>query len=86
MTSLTVKPLIFLALLLCFFTSSVVAGPDIINITIPGADGSNVVLHFTVSGAIVAIVLMVTGFFFAFCGYKYFKITLFITGLYVMSK
>lgn len=40
----------------------------------------------SVSGTIVAIVLIVAGFIFAFFGHRFFKITLFIAGFYVFSK
>ncbi|KAF9096678.1 hypothetical protein BGX27_001097 [Mortierella sp. AM989] len=86
MASLTARSLTFLALILCFFTSSVLAGPDDNKLAVPDvgkSDGS--LLDITVSGTIVAIVLMVAGFLFAFFGHKFFKITLFLTGFYVMS-
>jgi len=44
------------------------------------------IFKITVSGTIVAIVLMVTGFLFAFFGHKFFKITLFLAGFYTLSK
>ncbi|KAF9976490.1 hypothetical protein BGZ73_008494 [Actinomortierella ambigua] len=39
----------------------------------------------TISGSIVAIVLMVAGFLFAFFGHRFFRITLFLAGFYVLS-
>ncbi|KAF9350647.1 hypothetical protein BGX26_011216 [Mortierella sp. AD094] len=86
MSSLQARSMTFLVLLLCFFTSSVLADPPTVNATLPnlgGPDGS--VVHVTLSGSVVAIVLMVAGFLFAFFGHKFFKITLFIAGFYVMS-
>ncbi|KAF9348615.1 hypothetical protein BGX26_012984 [Mortierella sp. AD094] len=43
------------------------------------------VYHITVSSTIVAIVLMVAGFLFAFFGHKFFKITIFLAGFYVFA-
>ncbi|KAF8980627.1 hypothetical protein BGZ46_003940 [Entomortierella lignicola] len=85
MSSLQARSLTFFALLLCFFTSSVYAQSSV-NATIPDVGGSaGSVIHITVSGTIVAIVLMVAGFLFAFFGHKFFKITLFLAGFYVLS-
>lgn len=44
------------------------------------------ITKITVSGTIVAIVLIAAGFIFAFFGHRFFKITLFIAGFYVFSK
>ncbi|KAF9431635.1 hypothetical protein BGZ76_011905 [Entomortierella beljakovae] len=81
MSSLTTRSLTFFAFLVCFFASTVFAAPgDTDGVTIKAPGGS-----ITASGTIVAIVLMAAGFVFAFFGHKFFKITLFIAGFYVMS-
>ncbi|KAF9171924.1 hypothetical protein BGX21_007800 [Mortierella sp. AD011] len=83
-SSLQARSLTFLALLLCFFTSSVLAEPSV-NATVPVLGSSGSVAHITFSGTVVAVVLMVAGFLFAFFGHKFFKITLFLSGFYVLS-
>ncbi|KAG0221363.1 hypothetical protein B0O80DRAFT_454956 [Mortierella sp. GBAus27b] len=83
MASLQARSLALLALLLCFFTSAVAAGPvsgDVIDPQNPGS-----VTRITVSGTIVAIVLLVAGFLYAFFGHRFFRITLFLAGFYVCS-
>lgn len=75
----------FLAFVLCFLTTVLAAPPDV-DIQAPDPTGKNGELFkITVSGTIVAIVLMVAGFLFAFFGHKFFKITLFLAGFYVFS-
>lgn len=86
MSSLTARSLTFFALFVCFLANTVFAAPGPVTVDAPditNPDGS--VIKITVSGTIVAIVLMVAGFTFAFFGHKFFKITLFIAGFYVMS-
>ncbi|KAF9109500.1 hypothetical protein BGX27_007552 [Mortierella sp. AM989] len=75
-----------LVFLLCFFTSAVQAGPVSINATIPDIGGNpDAGYRITVSSSIVAIVLIVAGFLFAFFGHKFFRITLFLAGFYVFA-
>ncbi|KAF9917368.1 hypothetical protein BX616_001228 [Lobosporangium transversale] len=82
MASLQARSMALLALL-CFFIPSVLAqGAQGIAVD-PNNPGE--VIRITVSGTIVAIVLMVAGFIFAFFGHKFFKITLFLAGFYVCS-
>ncbi|KAG0272928.1 hypothetical protein BGZ95_011283, partial [Linnemannia exigua] len=82
MSSLKARSMALLVLLLCFFTSTVLAGPT--EIAVPGVGGeAGSIVKITVSGTIVAIVLMVAGFLFAFFGHRFFKITLFLSGFYV---
>ncbi|KAF9981211.1 hypothetical protein BGZ65_004198, partial [Modicella reniformis] len=84
MASLQARSLALLALLLCFFTSAVAAqdptGTPDANIPLPGT-----LTRITISGTIVAIVLLVAGFLFTFFGHRFFKITLFLAGFYVCS-
>ncbi|KAG0206898.1 hypothetical protein BGX28_001767 [Mortierella sp. GBA30] len=85
MASLKARSFAFLAFFLCFLTTVFAAPPDttIEGPNLGGAPGS--LFKITVSGTIVAIVLMVAGFLFAFFGHKFFKITLFLAGFYVFS-
>ncbi|KAG0336593.1 hypothetical protein BG004_007969 [Podila humilis] len=77
------RSLAFLAFLLCFLSSTVLAAPPSVDITVPNVGGESGEVHkITVSSTIVAIVLMVAGFIFAFFGHKFFKITLFLAGFY----
>ncbi|KAF9184984.1 hypothetical protein BGZ50_003355 [Haplosporangium sp. Z 11] len=86
MASLQARSMAFMAFLLCFLTSTVFAGPGDVTADVPDLGGEPGSVHrITISGTIVAIVLMVAGFMFAFFGHKFFKITLFITGFYVLS-
>ncbi|KAF9289628.1 hypothetical protein BGZ68_008938 [Mortierella alpina] len=85
MASLQTRAMAFLAFVLCFLTTVLAAPPDV-DIQAPDPTGKNGELFkITVSGTIVAIVLMVAGFLFAFFGHKFFKITLFLAGFYVFS-
>ncbi|KAG0056049.1 hypothetical protein BGZ83_006486 [Gryganskiella cystojenkinii] len=85
-SSLQARSMAFLVLLLCFFTSMAQAQAPGANVTLPDFGGPNgSTLQITVSGSIVAIVLMVAGFLFAFFGHKFFKITLFLAGFYTLS-
>ncbi|CAO3566655.1 unnamed protein product [Mortierella alpina] len=85
MASIHARSMAFLAFILCFITS-VLAAPGDVDITAPDPTGKDGALFkITVSGTIVAIVLMVAGFLFAFFGHKFFKITLFLAGFYVFS-
>ncbi|KAF9945703.1 hypothetical protein BGZ72_001097 [Mortierella alpina] len=83
MASLQARSMAFLAFILCFITT-VLAAPDV-DIQGPDPTGAGALFKVTVSGTIVAIVLMVAGFLFAFFGHKFFKITLFLAGFYVFS-
>ncbi|KAF8945524.1 hypothetical protein BGZ47_002469 [Haplosporangium gracile] len=84
MSSLKVRSMAFLAILLCFFTSTVLAGPE--EVTVPNVGGEpGSITKITVSGTVVAIVLIAAGFIFAFFGHRFFKITLFLAGFYVFS-
>ncbi|KAG0366101.1 hypothetical protein BC939DRAFT_440297 [Gamsiella multidivaricata] len=84
MASLQARSMALLALL-CLFISTVLAqGP--VSADLPDVGGKpGDVTRITISGTIVAIVLMVAGFLFAFFGHKFFKITLFLSGFYVCS-
>ncbi|KAG9324319.1 hypothetical protein KVV02_006565 [Mortierella alpina] len=85
MASLQARSMAFLAFMLCFLTS-VLAAPGDISVQGPDPTGKDGALFkIKVSGTIVAIVLMVAGFLFAFFGHKFFKITLFLAGFYVFS-
>ncbi|KAF8926099.1 hypothetical protein EDD21DRAFT_364968 [Dissophora ornata] len=84
MASLQARSMALLALILCFFTSTVFADPTTIDVPDVGGTTGDVT-KITVSGTVVAIVLMVAGFLFAFFGHKFFKITLFLAGFYVCS-
>ncbi|KAF9414632.1 hypothetical protein BGZ94_000329 [Podila epigama] len=77
------RSLAIFACILCFFTSFALAAPPTVDITVPDQDGA--VHRITVSSVIVAIVLMVAGFIFAFFGHKFFKVTLFLAGFYVCA-
>ncbi|KAF9935980.1 hypothetical protein BGZ67_002841 [Mortierella alpina] len=86
MASLQARSMAFLAFMLCFLTSVLAAPGDDVSIQAPDPTGKDGALFkITVSGTIVAIVLMVAGFLFAFFGHKFFKITLFLAGFYVFS-
>ncbi|KAF9572407.1 hypothetical protein EC968_009981 [Mortierella alpina] len=85
MASLQARSMALLAFILCFLTS-VLAAPGDLDVHGPDPTGKDGALFkITVSGTIVAIVLMVAGFLFAFFGHKFFKITLFLAGFYVFS-
>ncbi|KAF9585644.1 hypothetical protein BGW38_001399 [Lunasporangiospora selenospora] len=75
----------FLALLVCFLASTVSADPISINATVPDFGSAGGVKSITISSTIVAIVLMVAGFLFAFFGHKFFRITLFLAGFYLCA-
>ncbi|KAG0241431.1 hypothetical protein BGW41_005889 [Actinomortierella wolfii] len=79
MASLRARMSAFFMFALFFLMSTVVAQeqPDIVA---PVGDKK-----ITISGTIVAIVLMVAGFLFAFFGHRFFRITLFLAGFYVLS-
>ncbi|KAG0199042.1 hypothetical protein BGX28_007616 [Mortierella sp. GBA30] len=86
--SIRARCLAVLALLLCFFTSTALAEPISVNTTLTLPDmgeGSQGATRITVSSTIVGIVLMATGFLFAFFGHKFFKLTLFLAGFYVFA-
>ncbi|KAG0301878.1 hypothetical protein BGZ98_007983 [Dissophora globulifera] len=85
MASLQARSLAFLAFFLCF-CSTVFADPGPVTGTVPDIGGTpGSVIKITASGTVVAIVLMVAGFIFAFFGHRFFKITLFLCGFYVCS-
>ncbi|KAG0084858.1 hypothetical protein BGZ93_007500 [Podila epicladia] len=86
MATFQARSLAFYAFILCFLASTALAAPPTVDVTIPdvGGQGGDV-RKITISSTIVAIVLMVAGFIFAFFGHKFFKVTLFLTGFYVCA-
>ncbi|KAF9421214.1 hypothetical protein BGZ94_008886, partial [Podila epigama] len=85
MASLQSRGMAFLAFLLCFLATTVFAAPPDVTIQAPDPSNPGELFKITVSGTIVAIVLMAAGFMFAFFGHKFFRITLFLAGFYVFS-
>ncbi|KAF9165692.1 hypothetical protein DFQ27_005531 [Actinomortierella ambigua] len=78
MTSFRARTSAFFMFALLFLMSTVAAQQP--NQEIPLGDKK-----ITISGSIIAIVLMVAGFLFAFFGHRFFRITLFLAGFYVLS-
>ncbi|KAF9325615.1 hypothetical protein BG006_010889 [Podila minutissima] len=86
MATFQARSLAFYAFILCFLASTALAAPPNVDVNIPDVGGKGGDLHkITVSSTIVAIVLMVAGFIFAFFGHKFFRITLFLSGFYVCA-
>ncbi|KAG0349043.1 hypothetical protein BG005_011206 [Podila minutissima] len=86
MATFQARSLAFYAFILCFLASTALAAPPTVDVTIPDVGGKGGDLHkITVSSTIVAIVLMVAGFIFAFFGHKFFRVTLFLSGFYVCA-
>ncbi|KAF9584494.1 hypothetical protein BGW38_006250 [Lunasporangiospora selenospora] len=85
MASLQARTLAIVAFLVCLFSSVLAAPQDDATVTIPNPEKGGDVYKITISGTIVAIILMAAGFLFAFFGHKFFRITLFLSGFYVFS-
>ncbi|KAF9357251.1 hypothetical protein BGX34_009454 [Mortierella sp. NVP85] len=84
MTSLQTRSLALLVILFSLFTTVLAQQPDgDIKVADPNNPGSTI--RITISGTIVAIVLMVAGFLFTFFGHRFFRVTLFLAGFYVFS-
>ncbi|KAF9954708.1 hypothetical protein BGZ72_004347 [Mortierella alpina] len=82
-SSIQARSLAFLALLLCFLTSAARAEDQTFDTKLPGKSG--IEFSITADSVIVGIILLATGFLFAFFGHKFFKTTLFLAGFFTFG-